>query len=84
MGEYQWVALVFLANLLSQKVILAKDCQVFWSRWMVGDGIIDPFIRKCGIGVPTAEPPATGLTETLGTKGGGFLPFQALRSTDSV
>jgi len=42
------------------------------------------FIRKCSIGVPTAEPPATGLTGTLGTKGGGFLPFQALKSTDSV
>jgi len=41
-------------------------------------------IRKDSIKVPTTEPPAAALTGTLGTKGGGFLPFQALRSTDSV
>jgi len=41
-------------------------------------------IRKYSTEVPITEPPAAGLTGTLGTKGGGFLPFQALRSTDSV
>jgi len=42
------------------------------------------FIRKSSTRMPIAEPPTAGLTGTLGTKGGGFLPFQALRSTDSV
>jgi len=41
-------------------------------------------IKNHSIGVATAELPAVGLTGTLGTKGGGFLPFQALRSTDFV
>jgi len=41
-------------------------------------------IRKYIIKVPTVEPPTAAMTGTLGTKGGVFLPFQALRSTDSV
>ena len=40
--------------------------------------------EKVASKVTSAEPPVAGLTGTLGTKGGGFLPFQALRSTDSV
>jgi len=32
-------------------------------------------IRKYSIKVPTTEPPVAGLTGTLGTKGGGIMPF---------
>jgi hypothetical protein len=38
---------------------------------------------KC-LRIPTAEPPTTALTGTLGTKGGEFLPFQALRTADCL
>lgn len=46
---------------------------------------IGKFIWKgSGIKKPMAEPPTAALTETLGTKGGGFLPFQALRNADCL
>jgi len=38
-------------------------------------GLPVAIIRSYGTKVPTAEPPVAGLTGTLGTKGGGFLPF---------
>jgi len=31
---------------VSQKVTLERDCQVFCSRWVAGDCIIDPFLYE--------------------------------------